>query len=122
MATRSRGELVESRQLRRGEHDIVGGDVLFQPAYPFGARNRSGVSIFGEQPGDGDLCRRRADLIVHCFDLVGDGEIALKVLAGEPRVGGTEVIGIELVDLPDGAGEETVTERRIQYEADTEFT
>ena len=48
--------------------------------------------------------------------------LALKVLAGEPRVGGTEVIGIELVDRPDGADEETVTERRIQYEADTEFT
>src|SRR6201999_488454 len=53
--------------------------------------------------------------------LISDGEVALEVLAGEPRVGGAEVGGVELVGRADGASQETLAERRVRHEADAEF-
>ncbi len=86
MTARRRRERIESRQLRFGQHDLVGGDVLFQPRDPSRPRNRRDVSAFGEQPRDRDLSGCRADLVGHVLDVVGDRQIAREVLAGESRL------------------------------------
>src|SRR5919205_872426 len=53
-------------------------------------------------------------------DLVGDGEVALEVLPGEPGVAAAPVVGGQIVDGAEGAGEESVAERGVGHEPDAE--
>src|SRR5206468_3815239 len=103
-----RGEVVELADLLCGQLDAVGGGVLLHPGGPFGAGDRGDVVALGQQPGQGHLCRRGAGLGGDRFDLVGDPQVVLEVLAGEARVGLAPVAVVELPGGSDRPGEEAV--------------
>src|SRR3954453_11795637 len=106
-----RGEGVESRDLRGRQHEVVGGDVLLQPGHPLGARDGGDVLALRQQPRQRDLGGGGAGPVGDRLDLIGDGEVAREVLAGEPGVGGPESVRSEIALRPDGAGQEPVSER-----------
>jgi hypothetical protein len=104
-------ERVQALELVRGECDAVSGGVLFDAGDPAGAGDGSDVVAAGEDPGEGGLGRGGADLGADGGDFVDDGEVALEVLAGEPRVGLTPVVVGEVVDGADLSGQQAVSER-----------
>ncbi len=78
-----RGEVLEFLELRVGQFDRVGTDVLLKARNAFGARDRRDVIALGQQPRDRDLCRCGADLRCDGCDLVGETQVVLEVLAAE---------------------------------------
>src|SRR3954469_2374283 len=106
-----RGEGVEGRDLGGRQHEVVGGDVLLQPGHPLGAGDGGDVVALRQQPRQGDLGGGGASLVGDRLHLVSDGEVAPEVLAGEPGVGGPEVIRPEVALRPDGPGQKPVAER-----------
>src|SRR3954468_4380077 len=116
-----RGEGVELRDLRRRQLEVVGGEVLLQPGQPLGAGDGGDVIALRQQPRQGDLGGGGAGLVGDRLHLVGDGEVAPEVLAGETRVGRPEVVRSEVALRPDGAGQEPVAERRVGDQADAEL-
>jgi hypothetical protein len=108
VAAGGRGEVVEFADLLCGQFDAVGGGVLLDPGDPSGAGDRGDVVALGQQPGQGYLRRRGAGIGGDRFDLVGDLQVVLEVLAGEARVGRAPVAVVELPGGADRPGEEAV--------------
>lgn len=92
------GEVVELVDLLGAQLDTIGGDVLLDPRDPLGAQDRNDVVALCQQPGQGHLRRRRTDLAGDAVDFVGDAQVALEVLTGEPRVRLSPVAVREIVD------------------------
>ena len=59
--------------------------------------NRSDVVALGQEPGQSDLTRRRAELGGDGLDLVDEALVALEVLAHEAWIGLAEVAVVQLV-------------------------
>jgi len=99
-------EIVQPFDLPGARLDAVGGGVLLDAGDPFGAGNRGDVVALREQPGQSDLCRCCTCVARNGLDFVDDVQIALKVLAGEARVGLAPVVVGELLGRANVAGEE----------------
>jgi hypothetical protein len=117
----SRRQVVQPVDLIGSELDAVGGGVFLHPRHPFRAGDRGDVVAPDEQPRQADLRRCGTSLCRNGLDLVDDAEVALEVLAGESRVVLAPVVIHKVVDGADLAGEETVAQRRVRDEADSEF-
>lgn len=85
MVADGRGEVAERADLLGGQFDAVGGGLLLTRE----ARLAPGIGAMSsplrQQPGRGNLRRRGAGLDGDRFDLVGDPQVVLEVLAGRRR-------------------------------------
>src|SRR5438270_366118 len=86
-----RRDLAELGELRSGELDTVGGDVLLEAGHALGAGDRSDPLALGEQPGQRDLRGRHAGRGSNLPHLVGDPQVVLEILPFEARVALAEV-------------------------------
>jgi hypothetical protein len=116
-----RCEVIQPLDMLGAQLDAVGGGVLLDAGDPLRAGNRSDVVAMREEPGQSDLCRCCTRLDRNGLDLVDDAQVALKVLAGEARVGLALVVVGELLGRADLPGEEALAERRIWNEADAQL-
>jgi hypothetical protein len=90
--TRSRREIVQPFDLLGAQLYAVGGGVLLNAGDPLGTGDRSDVVPLRKQPGESNLCRCRPGLGGDGPNLVDDAQVALKVFAGEARVGLSPII------------------------------
>jgi hypothetical protein len=111
-AAEGRDEVVELADLRGGQLNAIGGSVLLDAGDVPGAGDRSDVVTLGQQPGQGQLRRGDADLGGDYFDLVGDAQVVLEVLAGEARVVLAPVVVVELFG---GADLRAVSSRAVGF-------
>jgi hypothetical protein len=66
--------------------DRVGRHVLLDTIYAPRSGNRRNIVAASEDPGERGLCRGRPDLGADRFHLIDDRQVALEVLADEPRL------------------------------------
>ena len=126
-----RREVVQPLDLLDAQLETVGGRVLLDARDPLGAGNRRDVVALRDEPGQRDLRRSRARLggngpnFLNFLNFLQDAQVAVEVLAREPRVGLTPVavLRLELLRRTDRASEEAeaVAERRVGNEADAQL-
>ena len=100
----------EARELVGGQLDAVSSCVFLEPRDALCTGDRGNVVSLGEEPGERDLGRCRADLLRDSLDLVDDPQVVLEVALGEAWVVSTEVAGVELVPRTEAAGQEAAAE------------
>src|SRR5215207_4918221 len=113
---RGRREVVQAVELGGAEFDAVGSGVFLDAGNPPGSGDGSDVVAAGQQPRQRGLCRRGSDLGADGLHLVDDAQVALEVLAGEPRVGLAPVVIGEVVHGADPPGQQAMAERRVGNE------
>src|SRR5215218_8962358 len=117
---RGRHEVVQAVELGGGEFDAVGSGVFLDAGNPPGSGDGSDVVAAGQQPRQRGLCRRGSDLGADGLHFVDDAQVALEVLAGEPRVGLAPVVIGEVVHGADPPSQQAMAERRVGNEPDPE--
>src|SRR3954454_6614238 len=115
-----RREVVQAVELGRAEFDAIGSGVFFDAGNPPGSGDGSDVGATGQQPRQRGLCRRGSDLGADGLHFVDDAQVALEVLAGEPRVALAPVVIGEVVHGADPPGQQAMAERRVGNEPDPE--
>src|SRR6185295_1436128 len=96
-------------------------DVLLEVGTPLRPRDGDDVRALREHPGEGELSRRAALLGGDRLDTRDEVQVALKVVALEARRHAAIVVGRQILEATDLAGEETPSERAVGDEADLEL-
>ena len=113
--------LVDLAQVVGRELELRRAEVLLQAVRLGRAGDRDDPGLLGEEPGEGDLRRRRVLLLRDAAQQVDQGLVGLAGLGREARDDLAEVVGREGRGLVDLAGEEALAERAEGHEADAEL-
>src|SRR5205807_1630480 len=95
-------------------------DVFLEVADPPRAGNRHDVLALREHPGKRQLRRRAVLLARQLPHLIDECQVAAEVLTLKARGAAAVVIGREVLETLDGAGEEASPQRTVRDEADAE--
>src|SRR4029078_6762742 len=118
---RHRGaDRIERRDLVGHKRDVARARVLSAPLLARGTGNRDDVAPAGQQPGNRQLRGRALLPARERLDALDDLEGLLEVLSLEARIVAPPVVGREIVDRSEAAGEEAAAERAVGDEADAQ--
>src|SRR5436189_2983207 len=116
-----RRQLVEPAQVLLGERDLQRGKVLEQVLPPLGPEDRHDVLAPGPHPRQRELRGRALLLDRDLLDVAEQLEVLGEVLPLEPRRAPAPVVGGEVLESLDLAGEESPPERAVGDEADAQL-
>jgi len=95
--------------------------VLLEMRSALASRNRHDVATLREHPGECELRWRNAFLGGNLFDPSEEIEVPVEIAGLESRIAAAPVVGFEIVDRFDLAGEKTAAERTVRDESDSEL-
>ena len=103
------------------EDDVERPEVFVDTTRALGSRDRDDVGALGEQPRERELSGPAAFVLGDPLDAPDELGILRQVLGIEPRMHAAAVVGREVVQAVDRAGEEASPERRVRDECDAEL-
>lgn len=95
--------------------------VLLQAVQLRRARDRNDVGSLGQEPGQGDLGRRRAAGLTDLLQKIDEGQVLGPGLGLEPRDRRAEVGLFQLGFRADRTRQEALAERALRHEPDAEL-
>src|SRR5579862_7870994 len=108
-------------EVRLAQLNVQRAEILFESMQLGGSWNRHNPWLLRQQPGECNLCRRRAFAFCDGLDQLDQGHVDLASLRREPRNHIPKVGRIELRVLVDFAGEESSAEWAERHKADSKF-
>jgi hypothetical protein len=120
-ATPFRKHRVDALEIARGQRHAERADVVLEVHDARGSRDRDDVVALMEQPREGEL--RGGASLPRCdvLDVADEVEVLLEVLPLKARLTTAEVVGREVLEAGEAAGEKSAAERAVGDEADAEL-